>query len=548
MIEDVPPLLPGAAPTSSRGPALDEYDVVVLGGAFSGSSTALLIQQQAPDARVLIVERSEVFDRRVGEATVEVSGNFICSVLGLYDLLSREHLPKHGLRYWFTEGGVGASDERRLDELSEIGPNAVPGLPSFQLDRAKFDSALLERAAAGGAELLRPAKVTSVELDSEQKEVTLEVDGETHVVKTRWIVDASGRQAFIGRRLDLIERNAKHPTNAMWARWKGVADMDGKQVLGDDPMNPRLPKVAASRRLATNHFCGFGWWCWVIPLTGGETSIGVVWDERYYTPPATGSPRADYERFVRTCPGLRELLEGAEIDSDDFRTYRHLAYRAKRFAGDGWVLVGDAASFIDPFYSPGLDFASMSAYASALLISRQLNGELEGAELTTAVEDHNGDFDRSYERWFTGLYEDKYAIFGDAELMAAAFLLDTSLYYLGVVGPVYRNVDEYRYPVLGRRHPGAWMAHRTLRFYNRRLAKLAHARREHGIYGRRNVGWRLYPKPFHLGLGTVGTLRLGLRYWLGAELDMAWRRVKSLWKRRSAGPVGGERAAVETGA
>ena len=47
-------------------------DVLVIGGAFSGASAALLLRRRRPDVRVAIVERSGTFDRKVGEATVEM--------------------------------------------------------------------------------------------------------------------------------------------------------------------------------------------------------------------------------------------------------------------------------------------------------------------------------------------------------------------------------------------------------------------------------------------------------------------------------------------
>ncbi|MCG8458836.1 MAG: tryptophan 7-halogenase, partial [Holophagales bacterium] len=81
------------------------YDVVVIGGAFAGSALALLLRRFRPATRILLVERSPRFERKVGEATVEISGIFLHRVLGLSDHLSREHLPRRGRRYWASAGG-----------------------------------------------------------------------------------------------------------------------------------------------------------------------------------------------------------------------------------------------------------------------------------------------------------------------------------------------------------------------------------------------------------------------------------------------------------
>ncbi len=52
----------------------DLYDIVAIGGGFAGSAFTTLIRRWVPEARVLIVERNPIFHRKVGEATVEVSG------------------------------------------------------------------------------------------------------------------------------------------------------------------------------------------------------------------------------------------------------------------------------------------------------------------------------------------------------------------------------------------------------------------------------------------------------------------------------------------
>ena len=77
------------------------YDVLIIGGALSGAATALLLLRQRPELRVLIVEKSATFTRRVGEATVEVSAWFFSRQLGLTQHLNEAHLVKQGMRFWF---------------------------------------------------------------------------------------------------------------------------------------------------------------------------------------------------------------------------------------------------------------------------------------------------------------------------------------------------------------------------------------------------------------------------------------------------------------
>src|SRR5213593_4303814 len=134
----------------------DAYDVAIIGGALSGAALAILLLREQPKLRVLIMEKSSAFSRRVGEATVEVSAYFLGRVLGLTQHLNEAHLIKQGMRFWFANQSTSV-----LPECSEIGGRYMVRLPAYQVDRAVLDEEVLRRAVSMGAELWRPAKVSS---------------------------------------------------------------------------------------------------------------------------------------------------------------------------------------------------------------------------------------------------------------------------------------------------------------------------------------------------------------------------------------------------
>jgi 2-polyprenyl-6-methoxyphenol hydroxylase-like FAD-dependent oxidoreductase len=105
-----------------------DCDVAIIGGAFSGAATALMLKRNKPDARVLIIEKTAEFDRKVGESTTEVSSCYMTRILGLTHYLGHHQLAKQGLRLWFSN-----RPDQSFDDCVEVGSRYHSRLPGFQL-------------------------------------------------------------------------------------------------------------------------------------------------------------------------------------------------------------------------------------------------------------------------------------------------------------------------------------------------------------------------------------------------------------------------------
>ncbi|HEX4086956.1 MAG TPA: NAD(P)/FAD-dependent oxidoreductase [Chthoniobacteraceae bacterium] len=509
--------------SSSGNAAGDRYDVVIIGGALSGAATAILLMRRDPSLRILVIEKAGRLTRRVGEATVEVSAFFLGRVLGLTQYLNEAHLVKQGLRFWFANEEVES-----LGEASEIGGRYQARVPSYQLDRSTLDEEVLRRAEAAGASILRPASVTRVELASGGDQAITFTHAETsRTVLARWVVDASGVAALLARKNGWWRPNTGHPTAACWSRWKGVKDWDGYELA------QRFPDYAnatyGTRGTATNHIVGDGWWSWWIPLKGGDTSIGVVFDQRLVEWPDTPGKIGDRLRqFLMRHPVAREMLEHAAYDEGDVHWRKNMPYYSTTFAGDGFVLVGDAAAFMDPFYSPGMDWIAFTASAAAGLIAAQRAGE----PVAPRIEQHNRDFARSYHRWFEALYKDKYEYLGEFDLMSLAFRLDLGLYYFGVVSQPFKyGAQALASPPFSRSISAPF--HRLMRFYNQRLVRIARRRREAGMLGMTNRGKRCIIPGFTLTRSDLRLLLEAFAQYLLLELKEGWRS----WGAADADPM-----------
>ncbi len=501
-------------------PLRERYDVVVLGGAFSGASTAMLLKRDHPEISVLVVEKTKVFDAKVGEATTEMSAMFLTRRLAQWQHLELEQLPKEGLRYWFRNAEV-----EHHWQATETGGFVRSAVPSFQLRRDVLDQHLLEEAVAAGAELVRPARVREVELGSFDHRVTIDQGSETFSVGCRWVIDATGRANLLGRKLGLISKNEQHPTAAFWGRFRNLGHIDDLAARGPVQWARRN---LSSRRLGTNHYVGRGYWVWVIPHGHGETSVGVVWDRRLLALHERPDREQAFRDFLAGLVPFNELLPGSELRSEDFRYYSNLPYATTQYMGEGWALVGDAAVFLDPYYSPGLDHCAFSSEATAEIVAI----DLAGKPIVARTKEHNETFVRSYWRFFEAIFKDKYFYMGEADLLSAAFLLDTAQYYIFVVIPAYRVYGRFFWmPVLGPKE--AFFNYKLMKFYNRRFKALAELRREMGEEGKRNAGRRIKAY-FALDTAPIRMALRGVKLWLYAELDGLRLSVKKLVRGKPA--------------
>ena len=389
-----------------------DYDLVILGGGLAGGLLARQMRLQRPDLRVLCLERQTDTAFKVGEATVEVFSNYMVRKLGLTTYLYENHLPKNGLRFFFDNEQKDAP----LHELSEIGSYGLPFHPSFQLDRSTLERELRDSSSKLGADILEGCKVEDVELGSPHHKVTFAENATSRTVTTKWVVDATGRHSLLAKKLDLRTPETQHRCLASWGRLHNAVDLDGPSI--DQAWRNRARNT--SRRLSTVHFMHKGYWIWLIPLRGGITSVGIVGDTRHL------------QREVLTRDGLRDFLHSQracrELIGDaewlDFGAYGQLAYGTKQWFGDRWAVIGEAAAFSDPFYSPGSDFITIANDYVCDLIARQQDGE------------DTSERQRLYDSYLQfryqanlPLYRNQYDLFGSYELMSIKWNFDIAAYY-----------------------------------------------------------------------------------------------------------------------
>ena len=399
-------------------------DVVIMGGGLAGLTLSLQLKRRMPELSIAVIERRSHpvphAAHKVGESSVEIAAHYFEKVLGLKAHLDEAQLKKFGFRFFFSDG------RRDLDNVTELGASKVLATPSYQLDRGIFENQLAELAQQQGVKFYDNAVIRSFTLAEKKSNhnVKFETAGQMLSLESRWLCDASGRAGLIKRKLELAESN-EHDANAIWFRMANRIDINDWST-NDAWLDRCTPR---NRWLSTNHLVGEGYWAWLIPLSSGSHSVGVVADAKLH-------PITQMDTFDKAMtwlqvhqPKLFEVLDTQREKLQDFAFFKRFSYGCKKvFSGaNRWALTGEAGLFLDPFYSPGSDFIAISnTYITELVhIDRQDGATALSAEIYEQI------YFSLYQNMLT-LYKDQYKIFGDPEVLPVKVIWDYA-YYWGIM-------------------------------------------------------------------------------------------------------------------
>ena len=401
------------------------FDVTILGGGLAGLTLARQLLLHRPDTRIAVIEKRTFpvpeSTCKVGESTVEIGAHYFGEELQLKKHLTDHQLPKFGLRFFFKAA------HQTLAEGTEVGGSEFFTSPSYQVDRGRLENYLARTVEEMGASIWSGARVRHVSLQSGKKggapghEVRFSDMKHEQTIRSRWIVDASGRAAFLKRQLGLAE-DLKHEINATWFRIDHPIQIDS---WCDDQRWQNLTGKVPRRWLSTNHLMGEGYWVWVIPLATGSTSIGIVADPRIHPLSEINSLDKAIEWLAIHEPECATNLTPHLDKVQDFLAMKNMARGSRQvFSADRWGLVGEAGVFLDPFYSPGSDFIAIGN----TMISKLIEEDLAGRPIDHLAPTLQSIFLTLFQNNLI-TYRDQYPLFGNPRVMALKFVWDYAVYW-----------------------------------------------------------------------------------------------------------------------
>jgi flavin-dependent dehydrogenase len=333
--------------------------VLVIGGGPAGSTAAALLARRG--YRVTLIEKTPHPRFHIGESLLPANLPL------LKELGVAEEVHAIGMQKWGAEF-ISHWDGRQQEfRFSEAWDKSLPF--SYQVRRSEFDRILIRNAARVGAEVIEGARVEAVDLSEAAGPVRIQVrheDGTEVEWQARFLVDASGRDTFLGNRLKFKRRNREHNSASIFAHFSGA-----ERNVGD-----RAGHISI-------YWFDHGWF-WFIPLSDGATSVGaVVWP--YYLKSRTRAVNDFLLDTIALCPPLAQRLRHAQLISNVEATGNY-SYSCSRSHGRNYLLLGDAFAFIDPVFSSGVMLAMQSAFAGVEAIDTCLRTPRQAAAALRAFD------------------------------------------------------------------------------------------------------------------------------------------------------------------
>ena len=320
------------------------WDVVVVGGGPAGTTAARLLAGWGH--RVALIARRPT--RTHLAESLPPSCVHTLERVGVREVVDAAgFLRSSGNTVWWGRGGA---------RVERFASDAF----GYQVDRGGFDELLLAAAEDGGVSVVRSATASGVSpLVSD--EWTVHCAGQDDVetrLNCRWVLDCSGRAGLLSRRDGRRRPEAGVRTMALACIWERDDESDWGLEHPDDTIVESHP----------------GGWGWSVPSSRTRRCVALMVDPADVRLSGRSDLAEAYEAELSRTPRLGLLVRGARRVG--FPWARDASpYSAVRAAEAGSLLVGDAASFVDPLSSFGVKKALSSAWLAAVVVHTCLTSE-----------------------------------------------------------------------------------------------------------------------------------------------------------------------------
>ncbi len=325
-----------------------KVDVLVIGAGPAGALAAALLNRHGIE--VLVVEREQFPRFSIGESLLPQSMQYLEEA----DMLNAVNAAGFQLK-----NGAAFARGEQYTEFNFSDKYSEGWSTTYEVPRARFDHLLALEAESQGVEVRYRQEVVAVKLDGPRSQVVVKRAGdERYVIETRFILDASGFGRVLPRLLQL-EKPSEFPVRG--ALFTHV----------EDHISPVAFDRNKIRIVVHPQNCDV--WYWLIPFSGGRSSLGVV-AARDFLARYQGTEIERLRALIDEDPWLRSALAQARWDTPARQLVGYAASVTSLW-GERYTLLGNAGEFLDPIFSSGVTIAFKSASLAAALVVRHMAGK-----------------------------------------------------------------------------------------------------------------------------------------------------------------------------
>jgi len=336
-------------------------DVLIIGGGPGGSSAATHLAQA--NINVVLLERSVFPRNQVGESLIPHIWKFT-DMTGVTEKIEQEG-------FLAKAGGITVWDEKIHQILFSDFGYTRPGL---HVERDIFDDILLKHAADSGAFIANEVTVKKVNFSHDTEWTTVlytDKRGDTNhngSIRCQYVIDASGHSSFLANQFKVRQTiSSQFNFLSLWGYF------ENSRFAGSD-LKSHSEQALSEIKPVTFVMSFKGGWVWHIILRN-KTSVGLVVPGDY----TKGMDKEQREAFFKkTCaelPHLGQLLKPAKFIEGSLQFRPDYSYYSTQICGENYYCIGDAAAFVDPIFSHGVQNALYNAAVATLAIKESLKNK-----------------------------------------------------------------------------------------------------------------------------------------------------------------------------
>ena len=327
---------------------LNASSIVIIGAGPGGCATSLFLAKYKIPHTIIdkaVFPRDKVCGDALSGKTVYVFNQLDPTIVPAFDQQKEQFIESWGVKF-VAPNGKAIDIPFKQDMSKEKYP------PGFISKRIDFDNELFNRLDRNYATVLDGTEVTEITRNNDLLDVTIVKNNSTQILKNiKLVVGAEGDRSVVSKKLSPNKKENDHYCAGIRAYYEGVEGMHPQNFIELHFLPEMLP----------GYF-------WIFPLPNGMANIGAGMLSSEVSKRKVNL-KADMLKAIENSPAISARFKNAKLQGKIQGWGLPLGSKKRPVSGEGFLLVGDAGSLIDPFTGEGIGNALYSGMMAATQIA-----------------------------------------------------------------------------------------------------------------------------------------------------------------------------------